>query len=81
MTLPVRLQANQLTNLLAQYLRPQWRKMLLLAVFLFSSIGLQLLTPQILRQFIDAATSTEPADALAGAALWFIALGIAGKHT
>jgi ATP-binding cassette subfamily B protein len=68
-------------SLLSRYLRPHWRKMILLAALLFGSIGLQLIAPQILRQFIDAATSTAPLDALAGAALWFIVLGVAGNIT
>jgi len=55
--------------------------MILLAALLFGSIGLQLFAPQILRQFIDAASSSAPMDALAGAALWFIVLGVAGNIT
>jgi ATP-binding cassette subfamily B protein len=72
---------GQHLSLLSRYLRPHWRKMILLAVLLFGSIGLQLIAPQILRQFIDAASSSAPLDALAGAALWFIALGVAGNIT
>ncbi len=68
-------------DLLSHYLRPQRMRMLLLGVLLLGSIGLQLLAPQILRRFIDAAQSAAPPDALAGAALWFIALGIAGNIT
>ena len=68
-------------DLLARYLRPHWRKMTVLAVLLFASIGLQLLSPQILRRFIDSAKSTAPLDALAGAALSYIALGIVGNIT
>ncbi len=41
--------------LLRSYLKPQWRWVLLLAVLILGGIGLQLLTPQILRFFIDAA--------------------------
>ena len=43
--------------LLSEYLRPQSRRVLVLAVLLFSSVGLQLLNPQILRLFIDTATA------------------------
>lgn len=68
-------------SLLLHYLRPQHARIMLLAALLFGSIGLQLLAPQILRRFIDAAQSATPLDALAGAALWFIALGIAGHLT
>ncbi len=41
-------------RLLSQYLRPQGVKVLLLAVVLFGSISLQLISPQIVRRFIDA---------------------------
>jgi ABC-type multidrug transport system fused ATPase/permease subunit len=43
-------------GLLAAYLRPQLPRVLLLALLLLGSIGLQLLNPQILRGFIDSAT-------------------------
>lgn len=36
------------------YLAPQWRIMIVLAVFLFGGIASQVLSPQILRYFIDA---------------------------
>ena len=42
-------------NLLVSYLKPQWRLAALLAVLLFSNIGLQLVNPQIMRSFIDTA--------------------------
>src|SRR5260370_2512267 len=41
--------------LLKTYLKPQWRSTLLLGICLVTGIGLQLLNPQILRYFIDAA--------------------------
>ncbi|MCU0522880.1 MAG: ABC transporter ATP-binding protein/permease [Anaerolineae bacterium] len=44
--------------LLGTYLSPLRRQIVLLAVLLFGSIGLQLWTPQILRQFIDTAQRT-----------------------
>ncbi|HVB24039.1 MAG TPA: hypothetical protein VNG51_19030 [Ktedonobacteraceae bacterium] len=40
-------------ELLVQYLKPQWRRMLLLSLLLLTSVGLQLVNPQILRYFID----------------------------
>lgn len=80
--LAVQLTLRHHVGLLAHYLRPQWQKMLMLAVLLFGSIALQLLAPQLLRRFIDAAVSSSAsADVLAGAALWFIAIGIAGNLT
>jgi ATP-binding cassette subfamily B protein len=62
-------------SILGKYLRPQWRKALLMAVLLLSSIGLQLVVPQILRFFIDTAQAGGALDALIGAALIF--LGVA----
>ena len=51
----VKLPVRQYFLLLARYLRPQRRKVTLLALFLFSGIGLQLISPQIVRAFIDEA--------------------------
>ena len=42
-------------DVLANYLRPQLGRVVLLAVLLFSNIGLQLVNPQIMRRFLDAA--------------------------
>lgn len=50
--------------LLVSYLKPQWPRVVLLAVLLFSSIGLQLVKPQILRHFIDVAKSGGALDTL-----------------
>lgn len=47
-----------------QYIAPQWRLVSLLAIFLLTTIGLQLLTPFILGQFIDAVTHGRAADTL-----------------
>ncbi|MEO7908611.1 MAG: ABC transporter ATP-binding protein [Roseiflexaceae bacterium] len=46
---------RQYARLLMGYLRPQWPRVLLLAVLLFTGIGLQLANPQIIRRFIDTA--------------------------
>ncbi len=43
-------------NLLINYLKSQWLRVLLLSILLFGGIGLQLVNPQIMRRFIDAAT-------------------------
>ena len=40
-------------SLLFHYLKPQWPWVALLAILLLSSIGLQLVLPQIMRSFID----------------------------
>lgn len=42
-------------QLLERYLRPQGRRVALLATLIFGGIGLQLLSPQIVRAFIDIA--------------------------
>jgi ATP-binding cassette subfamily B protein len=44
-------------RLLEVYLRPHRRLVAVLAVALFGTIGLQVLTPQLVRQFVDRATS------------------------
>jgi ATP-binding cassette subfamily B protein len=53
MNIPIR----QYATLLSDYLRPQRKRVLLLAALLLTSIGLQLVIPQILRAFIDTITS------------------------
>ena len=63
-------------ELLSQYLRHRRGQFLLLALLLFSSIGLQLLVPQITRRFIDLAQSTTPYRVLLTAAIGFIAASL-----
>jgi ATP-binding cassette subfamily B protein len=71
--------------LLARYLRPQWRRVAVLAVLLFAAIGLQLAGPQIIRVFIDTATGghalafTNASQALIVAALLYLATALAGQ--
>jgi len=63
--------------LLAGYLRPQWRRSLLLGVVLVASAALQVVNPQIIRQFIDVATSGAASpDRLAATALLFIGIAL-----
>jgi len=61
-------------TLLGRYLLPQWRHVALLAVLLLSGIGVELLNPQILRNFIDMATGGEALPALTRTALLFLGL-------
>jgi ATP-binding cassette subfamily B protein len=68
MKLPLR----QYWNLLATYLAPQKNKTALLGVLLLSQIGVQLFNPQVIRFFIDAATSEGAVNGLAFAAWLFI---------
>lgn len=50
---------NHSWSTLLTYLRPQRSRVALLCVLLLASIGLQLLNPQILRSFIDAASGAD----------------------
>ncbi|MBN2392012.1 MAG: ABC transporter ATP-binding protein [Anaerolineae bacterium] len=63
-------------NLLVQYLKPQWSAVLLLALLLLGSIGLQLLNPQILRSFIDAVVEGREVRALIGKAVLFLGIAV-----
>ena len=47
---------RQALQLLRRYLGREWQRVLLLAILLIGGIGLQLLQPQLLRDFIDLAT-------------------------
>ncbi len=51
-------------ELLTRYLRPLWRSVILLALLLLSGIALQLATPLLLANFIDAARAAQPLDSL-----------------
>jgi ABC-type multidrug transport system fused ATPase/permease subunit len=62
-------------DLLVDYLRPEGFKAGLLVVLLLGSIGLQLLNPQIMRSFIDAALAGASVGSLATYAVAFIAVG------
>jgi ABC-type multidrug transport system fused ATPase/permease subunit len=64
---------------LATYLAPQRRKVALLTILLFSSIIFQLINPQFLRSFIDAATSGVTSGQLTNAALLFIGFALVGQ--
>ncbi len=75
MTIPLK----QYWTLLLYYLKPQWPKAALLAALLLSSIGLQLLVPQILRFFIDTAMAGGALRTLTNAALVFLAVGLANQ--
>ena len=66
-------------RLLKRYLRPHWIKAILLAVTLFTSIGLQLAGPQILRFFIDSAMEGRGLDLLGWAALLYLSLAVANQ--
>ena len=63
-------------TLLSHYLRPLWVKVLWLACLLFSSIGLQLINPQILRSFIDTARTDGSVQRLTLAAGLFLGVAL-----
>ena len=72
---------KQYWDLLVDYLRPQWRMAVLLALLLFTGIGLQLVNPQIMRSFIDAAKAGTGVDTLWRLALLFIGVALAQQVT
>ena len=63
--------------LLVTYLKPLWRRTLLLAVLLLAGIGLQLLNPQILAYFIDTALNGGTSGTLLAAAVLFTGIALA----
>src|SRR5579863_7057578 len=64
---------------LLHYLRPEWRRFLLMTVLLLGGIGLQLSGPQVASIFIDRATAGGTVAALTGLALLYLALAIANQ--
>lgn len=64
-------------RVLGLYLRPQWRRVLLLAALILIGIGLQLFNPQVIRYFIDASQRAGAAQTLVAAALLYLAIGLA----
>lgn len=61
-------------NLLAKYLKPHLGKVVALGIALISSVGLQLINPQIVRFFIDSAVKQKPTTVLLKAAILFFCL-------
>ena len=74
-----RVPLRQYVSLLVHYLKPQWFRVTLLTIFMFSGIGLGLANPQILRYFIDTATTGGALRSLLIAAGLFLAVGILGQ--
>ncbi|HZU11970.1 MAG TPA: ABC transporter ATP-binding protein [Chloroflexota bacterium] len=64
-------------DLLVAYLGPQRSRVVLLAALLLSSIGLQLVNPQVVRYFIDTAQRGGPLGTLTAAAVAFLTIAIA----
>lgn len=72
----MRIPLKQYWNLLVDYLKPQWSRVVWLAIALLSSIGLQLLNPQILRYFIDTAVAGGSEQDLVRTALLFTGVAV-----
>ena len=68
--------ANGYGQLLKSYLGPQWRRVVLLALLVLLTIGLQLLNPQIIRYFLDRLESGGQLRELLGAAALFMSITI-----
>ncbi len=67
------------TGLLAKYVKPQWHRALLMIVLLLIGIVLQLLNPQILRYFIDGATTGADTTTLMLSGAAFVAIALANQ--
>ena len=60
------------SQLLRTYLGPQWRRVLVLAILLAGTIALRLASPQLLRAFLDDASTGAPLGALTQLALLYL---------
>jgi ATP-binding cassette subfamily B protein/ATP-binding cassette subfamily C protein len=72
----VKIPLRRYWTLLEKYLRPQWRRVLLLGALLLTSIGLRVLNPQIIRRFIDSALAGDALQQLSLAALTYLAFAL-----
>lgn len=63
-------------DLLSQHIRPQKGRFVLLTILLFSSIGLRIFAPQIMRTFIDSALAGKALQTLTWTALAFIGVAL-----
>ena len=63
-------------NLLSDHIRPQKGRFVLLAIILFGSIGLRIIAPQIMRNFIDSALAGEALSTLTWTAVAFISIAL-----
>ncbi|MED4573228.1 ABC transporter ATP-binding protein [Brevibacillus agri] len=70
---------SEYKELTKRYLRPQLTKILILLMIVLIGSGLQLLVPQIVRYFIDLATSGIFQDSLLTTAILFIAVAVASQ--
>ncbi|SDD41326.1 ATP-binding cassette, subfamily B [Paenibacillus sp. UNCCL117] len=71
-----RIPIGEYLSLFRSYLKPQRKRMTLLAALLIGGIGLQLVNPQIIRYFIDTAGSQQSGEPLVWAAVLFIGVSL-----
>lgn len=62
--------------LLVRYLRPYWHQVIVLALLLLATVGIQVGNPEILRNFIDTAVAGGALPVLLRAAALFLGLGL-----
>src|SRR4051794_2088127 len=70
------MKASDCGGLLRRYLRPQWRRVLLLAGLLLAGPARQLINPKIIRSFLDAVQSSSSQSLLAGAAVAYLVFAL-----
>lgn len=63
---------NNTRDFLKTYLSPQKGRVILLGIFIFANLGLQLLLPQIMRGFIDSVTQGAPINNLVRLGVYFL---------
>lgn len=75
----MQLRWKQTKTLLSKYLGPLKKQAALLGLLLLAGIGMQLLIPQILRAFIDAAKAKSGLEIMIRCAWQYILIGLAGQ--
>lgn len=76
---PMKESVAHYVDLLGRYLGPHRLKAVALGLLLLAGTGLQLVNPQIVRGFIDAAQAQAAASNLALAALAYLGIGLANQ--
>ncbi len=66
------MQTGQYKEVIVTYLKPQKRRTILLGAIILGSIGMQLLNPQFVKNFIDGAKSGATTETLVGFGLLFL---------
>ncbi len=66
-------------HLLVRYLRPQGRRVTLLGLLILGSISLQLINPQLVRRFLDAAEMGRTLDELVTTAVLFTGIALVAQ--